>query len=832
MTIGPKKNKKSNGGEHKMVNDRQITITTGNSRKDLNWKQQTLLVSELYERLSHVSRGTETLQEYTAMKKTQQDALKDVGGFVGGSLNGPRRKAAGMTGRDLVTLDFDNVPGWKTDDIVGKVELLGCSYCVYSTRKHTAAKPRLRVVIPLDQTVTPEEYEPVARRIAAHIGIDMADPTTFEACRLMYWPSCCKDSEFVFKTKDAPLVSAQFLLDTYVDWRDITSWPQTPGAAATYKRLAMKQGDPTQKPGIVGVFCRTYDITSAIDTFLPGIYDEVEGMSDRYTYLNGSTTGGAVLYENGQFLFSHHATDPCGGKLVNAFDLVRLHKFGELDENCDAGTPVNRLPSYAEMNKLALADKQVSRTMSVERQAQVAEDFQSVAAGSVSQGQNAEADEEWAAKLKRDQNGRVLGTINNVLIILDGDTRLKGRFALNKFTYRGEVLAQLPWEAAITEAGKRRMWSDTDSNGLYWYLETAWGITQRGAIDAALDLHAALHAFNDVQDYLNRLEWDGTKRLDTLFIDYLGAEDTEYNRAVCRKTFTAAVARAMNPGCKFDTMLILAGPQGIGKSTLLDRMSRGWFNDSIRSFEGKDASELLQGVWLVEIAELDAFRRTEVSRIKQFITQRVDRYRAAYARNVREMPRCCVFFGTTNTLEFLTDTTGNRRFWPVDVGKTRPAKKVWKDLTPEVVDQLWAEAKMRWAMAESLVLEEKMEQEATAQQELHREASYKEGLIRDFLAKQVPDNWSQWPLDRRRDYWAGTVQSLDGGTPTLVDRDRVSAIEIWCELFNGHPRELSSLESRLIRMILASFEEWEVVGNAPSRNGPYGLQRCFWRKKE
>ena len=156
-------------------------------------------------------------------------------------------------------------------------------------------------------------------------------------------------------------------------------------------------------------------------------------------------------------------------------------------------------------------------------------------------------------------------------------------------------------------------------------MERFWGISGRGNIDSALDIHASQHAFNEVREYITRLTWDGVPRLDTLFIDYLGAKDTPYNRAVCRKSFTAAVTRAMIPGYKYDNMVILAGPQGIGKSTLLDKMSRGWFNDSIRTFEGKDASELLQGVWLVEVSELDAFRKTDVARIKQFLSLRADR---------------------------------------------------------------------------------------------------------------------------------------------------------------------------------------------------------------
>lgn len=314
--------------------DRQITITTGASRNDLNWKPQLMTVAELYDRLRNPVRSTETLDAYMHLPKPQQDALKDVGGFVGGSLNGGRRKANAVTGRDLVTLDFDNIPGWGTDEIISRVDAIGCSYAVYSTRKHCPNKPRLRVVIPLDRTATPDEYEPLARRLAWLIGIDKADPTTFQASRLMYWPSACVDSDYVFRCKDAPLASVDFLLGTYADWRNMAEWPQVPGAAPNYQKMALKQGDPTAKPGIVGAFCRAYDIRTAMDKFLPGIYTPcIMGSEERYTYTGGSTAGGAIIYDNGKFLYSHHATDPCSMQLVNAFDLVRLHLYGDKDDS-------------------------------------------------------------------------------------------------------------------------------------------------------------------------------------------------------------------------------------------------------------------------------------------------------------------------------------------------------------------------------------------------------------------------------------------------------------------------------------------------------------------
>jgi predicted P-loop ATPase len=802
-----------------MVHDRLITIAVGVSRKDTHWKTQQTTVEDLYEHLATPIRSTETLEDYLKLKKAQQDDLKDVGGFIAGGLNGPRRKASAVTGRDIVTLDFDTIPPYGTQSVLDALNGLGCGYCVYSTRKHMDTAPRLRLLLPLDRTVTVDEYEPIARRLAERIGIQMADATTFEASRLMYWPSCCQDSTYVYETADAPMVSADEVLGSYTNWRDWNSWPQVPGAIS-YQKLAVRQGDPESKTGIVGAFNRTYpSVTDAMEAFLPGVYESVDGDPHRMTYLGGSTTGGAVIYDDGKFLFSHHATDPCSGRLVNSFDLVRLHKFGHMDEDAAPDTPVNRLQSYQAMCELAAGDKATAARVAQERREQAVRDFEGVAP---TPGQT-EDDTAWLEKLELKPKSTIpKSTIDNIRIILENDPFLKGKFALNQFAGRGEVLGVLPWD----QHGTRRLWSDTDSNGLYWYLERYYSISGRGNIDAALDIHASTHAFNEVQDYLRGIQWDGAPRLDTLFVEYLGAEDNAYNRAVCRKSFVGAVARAMEPGCKHDTMLILCGAQGLGKSTLLDKMSRGWFNDSIRSFEGKEASELLQGVWLVEVAELDAFRRTDVARIKQFLSLRADRYRAAYGRNVKELPRCCVFFGTCNQMDFLQDTTGNRRFWPVDVGLRPHAKTVWRDLTADVIDQIWAEAKMRWQLGEATYLTGDVEKMAQEMQERHREASPKEGLIQDFVTRQVPSDWAKWSIDRRRDFWAQTTH----GDIELVDRDRICAIEVWCELFGGNPRDIKNTDTREINAVLRRLSGWTEPKTA-IRSGPYPQQRGFLRDR-
>lgn len=815
--------------------DRNITISTGDSRKCLHWRRKEMTVGELWERLSTPATGAETMAEYLTYPKARQDELKDVGGFVGGSLAGPRRKAQAILGRDVVTLDFDSIPPNGTETVIQTAEGLGYACCIYSTRKHTPAAPRLRVLFALDRTVSAEEYEPIARRLAERIGIEMADPTTYEPARLMYWPSCCRDAEFIWKYHAAPLCPADEILDGYADWHDLKSWPGMPQDETGYRRYAAKQGDPAEKPGFVGAFNRAHpDILQTIADFLPGVYEPTAD-PDRLTYTGGSTTGGAVLYDGRRFLYSHHATDPCSGRLVNSFDLVRLHKFGMKDEGVDPGTPGSKLPSYLAMIDFAGKDP-LTRIEAVNAStAAAAKDFEGIQPEQAGRRQGAEGEEEesytagtdggkeddsWKAELVLDSRERTKPTINNILIILNHDPALAGKFGLNEFAGQGEILAPVPWDRGT----KRRLWTDTDNNGVYWYLEYRYGITGRKNIDAALDLHASQHAFNDVKAYLDGLVWDGTPRLDTVLVDYLGAEDTEYTRAVTRKAFTAAVARVFEPGCKYDNMLILCGRQGIGKSTFLEKMAHGWFENNISTFEGKEASERLPGVWLVEVAELDAFRRTDVARIKQFLSLSSDRYRAAYGRHVQELPRRCVFFGTCNERAFLRDVTGNRRFWPVDTGIHERTRKPW-DLTDTDRDQLWAEARARQMMGEKLFLTEDLEQMAWTQQDSHFEESPRKGMVLEFIGRKVPRDWQRYTIASRQMYW-GVHEDETGTAEDLVPRDRICALEVWCECFNGDPRTITRADVREINSIIARAEGW--TDSAKSvRVGPYGVQKGF-----
>ena len=799
------------------MHDRLTRLCSAGNRKASKWNEEQIWWSEFVERLKIPSRSKETLTDYFSYKKSQQDDLKDRGGYVYGVLKDGRRKASAVTGRDVLTLDLDNIPAGGTQDVLRRVDGLGCGYCIYSTRKHCETAPRLRVLIPLNRTVTADEYEPIARKTAGLIGIELCDKTTFEASRLMYWPSCCCDSAYVYTYGDKPFLYADGVLGMYGDWHNTAEWPQCPGVQEVFHRLLKRQEDPTAKSGIVGMFCRTYDIYRAIDEFIPSEYTPTD-IPDRYTYAGGSTTGGAVIYDNGLFLYSHHATDPCSGKLVNAFDLVRLHKFGHKDNEAKPDTPANKLPSFVAMCEFAVKDTCVAALLNAERYQKAVNAF---AIPQNDDGDNSEVIN-WMSLLAVSPNsGQIQKTTDNMLIILENDPLLKEHILYDEFAKRGIAADTLPWD--LMHPGLRT-WNDNDDKGVRWYLEKTYGITGKDKISDALGLCGNNHSYNEVKDYLNSLKWDGISRLDTLFIDYLGAADNAYVKAVTRKAFAAAVARVLDPGCKYDTMPILTGPQGIGKSTLLNKMGRKWFTDSLKTFEGKEAAEIIQGVWIVEIGELAALNRAENERVKQFISQRIDRFRAAYGRHVQEYPRCCVFFGTSNNSEFLRDTTGGRRFWPVDAGIMAPTKNVFKDLDAEI-DMLWAEAVMFWRLGEVLYLSGELESTAREEQEQHRERSTKEGIILDFLEQEVPEDWSNWELTKRLIYWQGGIKD----DVRAVVRTRVCALEVWCEALGNDPRAIRNSDAAEINNIIAMQKGWKRIKKT-SRFGYCKMQRGFERQ--
>lgn len=800
----------------RLNNDFSIDLATAHSRIAKKWRNRHWLWSELLQRCSETKRTGETAAEYARMSKEEQSNVKDVGGFVGGYLSGGIRKNANVMYRTVATLDIDygTVNVW--DDFT---MAFGFAAMIYSTHKHSSKTPRYRLVFPLSRQVSPAEYEPLCRKIAAEIGIDLFDDTTYELPRLFYWPSTSKDADFVFDYQDGPACDVDAILSQYVDYKDVSAWPLSSREGDVIAHEIKKQGDPTEKPGVIGAFCRAYSIEDAIDTFLSDKYEKT-GHDGRYTYKLGSVAGGLVCYE-GKFAYSHHETDPASKQLCNAFDLCRVHLFGAQDEGSRA-LDVTRKPSYAAMQEFAAKDKAVKLLMARERAQAAADDFDGLDDAELPEDYN----DEWKAELEYTKSGKLLCNIANIILILENDPALAGHIVHDLFTGMDSAKDGLPWNKNANQ------WTDTDDANLRVWLEKHYDITGKEKIADALTAVLTRHSYHPIRDYLNGLTWDGVPRLDRIIIDYMGAEDSELNRAMSRKHFVAAVARVFNPGCKYDYCLIMSGAEGIGKSTLLRVMGGKWFNDSITTLEGKEGMEQLRRAWIVELGELSSIKRSDVEQVKAHLSKQVDIYRAAYARRVLEHPRQCVFCGTTNEALFLKGDTGNRRFWVIPVVAELRKYRDWSEAIRRDRDQLWAEAVHYYKQGEPLYLSEELEAQAKQRQQDFNDDNDDPivAMLDKYLSTLLPVNWDTMDIQARRSYLRDPDPLQAEGT---VKRDKVCAAEFICEQLGKDmaDKDYKYLCRRVSKMI-GDRPEWERVSSTKHAAKLYGTQRGFRRVEQ
>jgi predicted P-loop ATPase len=521
-----------------------------------------------------------------------------------------------------------------------------------------------------------------------------------------------------------------------------------------------------------------------------------------------------VVYE-GRFAYSHHATDPACGKLMNAFDMVRIHRFGELDVRASEDTEACKLPSFRAMSEFAVSDERVKLTLAEERAESAKREFS--------------GEDDWRKGLELDRQGKVKDTLDNLVLAIRHDEGLQS-IAFNLHRDGIDAGEGLPWKQI------KPGWNDSDFASLKVYLNKGYGVYAPTKTKDALLAVASERAYHPVKEYLDALpEWDGVKRVDTLLADYLGAEDSAYTRAVIRKTLAAAVARIYQPGTKFDSVLILNGPQGIGKSTLFARLAGAWFSDSLTLTDMRDKSgpEKLQGYWILELGELAGMKKTDVETVKSFLSRVDDKYRASYGLNVESHPRQCVIVGSTNTESgFLRDITGNRRFWPVRVNG-ESVKKPWQ-ISGEDVLQVWAEAKAVYEGGERLYLEGEVAAMAVSQQAEAMETDDREGLVRTYLDTLLPENWDSMSLYDRRNFLNGSEFGEERQTGT-VRRMMVCNMEIWCECFGRESSALKKIDSYEISGIMRKIEGWGKY--AETKNGMsgfpiYGKQRAYVRERD
>lgn len=860
----------------------QFNISTQSSRKDRYCKAVTITLQDFADELSKPKVKAETHAQYLSMNREDQTNSKDVGGFVLGTLRKGLRNKNTVENLCGVALDADFAQPGMIDMIRFTLPYVTI---VYSTRKHTPEKPRYRIIIMLKHPVSPEQHSAVARKLAEHIGIEMFDKTTFEPNRMMFFPSISSDSQFEFDVFGRELCDPDEILAEYDDWRDSSQWPICPEEKRLISGVVpSKQKDPLGKDGVIGAYNKTHGITRVLDEYGSDLY-EPAAVPGRYSYKKADSTAGVVIYED-KFFYSFHASDPNSYQLMNAFDLTRVLKFIDQDEKCRDATATTKLPSYKAMLAFAREDDEVKEMLAEQRAQKAVQAFSPVeettssdddgttddapaepvegdsdvgsgtaeagedgSGGSPSGGKGSKKPSNaWKRKLEYDNMGNLKNSMLNLMLIFHNDENLRA-IVFNELSESLEIrkdsghgdsqsgVRDVPW------SHPNEIWRDQDDSQLIAYLELNYGSFSERMYKNALAKIADDRRYHPIRDYLNGLPaWDGIPRVDRLLVTTLGAADTPYVHAITRKMLCAAIARVMIPGTKFDTVVVMIGPQGTGKSTICAKLAGPWFNDSLMLTDTKDktAPEKLQGYWIHEISELAGLRKGDQETMKGFLSRQNDIFRPAYGRHSTPHKRQCIFVGTTNAEQgFLRDTTGNRRFWPVTVpgySETLPdtvppdAAKFHKhswELKQEDVDQIWAEALTYYKAHEPLVLPADLKEDAAKSQRESMETDDREPLVREYLEKLLPENWYNLEIPVRINYLNGgefAGAKLIGTMP----RTRVCNMEIWTECFGNTSSKIGRADSNQIIAMLERIPGW-VRSPKKARVKPYGIVNVYVR---
>lgn len=430
----------------------------------------------------------------------------------------------------------------------------------------------------------------------------------------------------------------------------------------------------------------------------------------------------------------------------------------------------------------------------------------------------AKASTGWQSKLRRAGNHGIKRGIFNIMVYLENDENLKGLLSFDEFTDQIFKLRDSP--AAGLHKGA---WTDADDSLLRAYLDKEHDVVfSKDNVTDALVAVSQEKSVNPMKERIESVKWDGQKRAEAFFIDYLGAEDNHYTREVTRKWLAGAVARVYHPGVKFEIIPILEGPQGIGKSTTVRLLAPDYFNDSMKGMgRHKDDYQQLLGSWIVEIAELSAMRKTDIESIKNFTSSQSDNYRNSYGHFASWHPRKNVFIGTTNQTDYLKDATGERRFYPVKCGVNKATKNPWKADENDVLQTL-AEVKTWVDAHEKLYFDHETLQEAQAYQHEAQTINPMKDAIEDYLGMLVPTNWEELTNSVKKSYFDqvmdnADIQAIDWLNAKLSEEreplQRTTTHEILAVVFNRRPDNFLSgsinSDAKKIKLIMDNTDGWE-----------------------
>ena len=803
-------------------------VCTGSSRNSKKWRNKEMSWGDLIMKLSSTKYTSETLDEYMAMTKDRQAEIKDVGGIVCGTLkedamskgkDAGRKTKDNICTRSIITLDIDDCPAGYNPKPVLMERLPHVEALVHTTHKHTHEHPRWRVYIPLSDPLTPFYYEAIARQIGSIIGMEYLDKSTFQPNRLMYWPSTSKGAEYLYDRIPGYPISTRKVFTLWPHLKRESQWPRHPQEEQVTPQSVMTEREgvysndrkpltTVEKTGIVGAFLKAYPIEEAIDVFLPDVYKPA-GLG-RYTYLGGSSEGGLVIYD-GMFAYSNHATDPANnGHDNNAFDLVRIHKFGYLDSQTSRTTRADRLPSYVAMADMAREDRHVKIVIAAARDAEMGEDFSDIDPDS-------DSVEDWKLELEVNRTGGYVDTNRNQDIIMMHDEV----FSLIRYDEFRRI--NIIGNPSLLDCSSPRI-GDEHLRNIATRYEQKYSL--RLSVNRIVEILSGTQSrrgFNPVHDFIRKEEWDGVERVDTLLVRCLGAKDNDLVHAQTRAWMIGAVKRAFEPGCKFDYMLVLTGPQGIGKSTFLWALANEgeFLNESLQlDMATKDLIEQLNNGWIFEIAELGGLRTAkDTDKIKALITKVSDTMRKAYGHEVEDYPRHCALAASTNDTSFLIDPD-SRKFWVVKVAGM--GNMEWLAWLHNNLHQVWAEAYTYYKQGQNVFLSMEMEKRARKVQKSYNIVNEDPltAVIAAYLDYNLKDSWRKLNKRERREFIENYNSEDDLNT---LRRNKICAAEIFNEVYESKGK----CSARHINKRIMPAIGWELMrdGGFVYVDKQYGQQR-------
>lgn len=691
--------------------------------------------------------------------------------YLPGELKNHHRKSVNVINRSVITLDLDGALEGGFEALCGF--LSDFYYFWHTTYSHSEEKPSYRFLVPLAEPVTPGQYGDLVRQIIAANPQASIDAASAKPAQIMFAPACKDPFSYDYGVHEGSLVNgAQWLASV------------NGGESVVPLGRLDKKGEPAEAPGIVGQFNRAYPNLDELIAVFELPY-ELDGASGRYRYTGSSATatpGMRELDERPGLYYSWHAHDPAAGYAQNAFDLVRIHKFGHLDTEYKG--PVNRAPSYTAcrdfldthkgFNKRAAAQayETVVSSLSdqencgVERTTPAHETHTSVEVLTTEEIDNTQ----WVSQLEVDRKtGKFVDSLRNLTLIFDNDPKMKGV----GWCERGEYFTDAdPHNWPNTKQSPKL--TENQKVLLRNRYENIYGL--RVPPERLVQIFAerkVVNSFDPVRVYLESLHWDGNKRMETCLP---GVEDTEYNRMVARKVLLAAVARTFEPGVKVDEALILVGPEGTGKSSWIKEMSKG-FSVEFQNIESKDTVQILSETWIAMAEESEVVAKSDFNRLKSFLTQTSDTYRVPYAVEPETRLRRWVVWGSTNDMELLRERDGNRRFLMIECVRPRD----FDLLTPEYVDQIWAEAVHAYLMGESHVMNSYERELAHSAREQHIHSDALTESIAEHLRLPITSDWHEKKPETLRSIVGQWNVDVIGSTGDK-ERDFITPKEVWVEV--------------------------------------------------